>query len=480
MAQITKRVGKNGKVSYLIRVSDGYGVDGKQRKKSMTWTPEPGMTKKQIEKELHRQAVLFEEQVKHAAIYDGNIRLKDFTEKFLKDYAYQNLKAKTAFGYEQRMEVINQALGHIKLKDLKPGHIASFYSNLQEEGMRSKELASIKIDFAKWLKDNNITMVAMAEKAGVSLWVLKQLKNGKSIAKDCAVLVAKEMNMEVKELFTITKDMTPLAAGTIHTFHRVLSAVLFRAVKWGYISSNPASCADLPSIANRRAAYLDEPDARRLLELLKDEPIKWRTIVTFDLLSGLRRGELAGLRWQDVNFNEQTITIRQTSNYLPGKGVYVDTPKTTTSNRPLKLSRSAFLLLMEYKRWQDEQREKMRDAWRDKDGRIFTTDDGAPMFPDSITKWFSSFVKRTGLPKVTVHSLRHTYASLMIADGVPLVVVSHQLGHAQTSTTANIYAHVIASAEAKAAQTFDKFNDIVVSDRATEEPRKQAEVRRIG
>jgi integrase len=274
--------------------------------------------------------------------------------------------------------------------------------------------------------------------------------------------------------------MTPLAAGTIHTFHRVLSAVLFRAVKWGYIQSNPAARADLPSIANRRAAYLDEPDARRLLELLRDEPIKWRAIVTFDLLSGLRRGELAGLRWQDVNSEEQTIIIRQTSNYLPGKGVYVDTPKTSTSNRPLKLSRSAFLLLMEYKRWQDDQRDALGDAWKDKDGRIFTTDDGAPMFPDSITQWFSKFVKRTGLPKVTVHSLRHTYASIMISDGVPLVVVSHQLGHAQTSTTANIYAHVIASAEAKAAQTFDKFNDIVLQEeQEIKKPKKPAKVKKI-
>lgn len=104
---------------------------------------------------------------------------------------------------------------------------------------------------------------------------------------------------------------------------------------------------------------------------------------------------------------------------------------------------------------------KLGDAWLDKDGRVFTGDDGAPLFPDSITAWFTKFIKRTGMPKVTVHSLRHTYASIMIADGMPLVVVSHQLGHAQASTTANIYAHVIASAEARAAQTFDRFNDIL-------------------
>ena len=96
------------------------------------------------------------------------------------------------------------------------------------------------------------------------------------------------------------------------------------------------------------------------------------------------------------------------------------------------------------------------------------------MLPDSLTQWFSGFIARSGMPKVTVHSLRHTYASLMIADGVPLVVVSRQLGHAQASTTANIYAHAIASAQAKAMQTFDRFNDLVGAEKPPEKGMKKA------
>lgn len=184
-------------------------------------------------------------------------------------------------------------------------------------------------------------------------------------------------------------------------------------------------------------------------------------MITFDLLSGLRRAEFLGLRWSDVDLDKQLLYIRQTWNYLPTEGCYADTPKTATSERPLRISRTAILLLLEYKQWQDTQRELLGDAWRDTDGRIFTTEEGKPLFPDTVTNWFTDFVKRTGLPKVTIHSLRHTYASLMIADGTPLVVVSHKLGHAQTSTTANIYAHVIAEAEAKADQTFDRFGDLI-------------------
>jgi len=212
---------------------------------------------------------------------------------------------------------------------------------------------------------------------------------------------------------------------------------------------------------NKEAPHLDEQDTRRLLFLLHNEPIKYRAMITFDLLSGLRRGELLGLRWSDVDFANETITITQTLSYVSGKGLFTDTPKSHTSSRPLKLSRSAFLLLREYQDWQDAQRAACGGHWKDTDGRVFTGDDGAPVHPDALTKWFAAFTKRVGLPPVHIHSLRHTYASLMIADGTPLVVVSRRLGHAQVSTTANIYAHVIQSADEKAAQVTEKFADVI-------------------
>ena len=105
--------------------------------------------------------------------------------------------------------------------------------------------------------------------------------------------------------------------------------------------------------------------------MLHAEHIRWRALITFDLMSGLRRRELLGLRWQDVDLSAHTITIRQTSNYVPSKGVYADTPKTATSARPLLLSTAAIAMLLEYKRWQDKQQEQIGDAWEDRNGRVF-------------------------------------------------------------------------------------------------------------
>lgn len=269
------------------------------------------------------------------------------------------------------------------------------------------------------------------------------------------------MGEPFSNIFDVIPNRAPLKPSTIKTYHSTLSSALSHAVKWGYISQNPATGIDLPSNAGYHAQYLDEPEAIKLLELLHDVPLHWRVLISFDLLSGLRRGELLGLRWCDVDLSAQLIYIKQTWNYSPQKGCYVGSPKSRHTERPLKISRTATSLLIELQDWQRQQQTLLGDAWENSDNRVFTKEDGHPPFPDSVTKWFNKFVKKTGLSEVHLHSLRHTYASLLISDRTPLVVVAHNMGHAQPSTTSNIYAHVIASAEAKASQVTDRFADVI-------------------
>lgn len=460
-------VQKQGR-GYKITVSQGYDYNGKRIRQYMTWVPEPGMTDRQIKKELERQAVLFEEKVLSGTTANGNIRFADFAKKYMTEYAALYLKPKTIVTYTENLRRINQAIGHIRLCDLRTGHINSFYKNLQKSGVRSCTTAICKIDLQAQIGTQRGALTAFSRKAGISRSTINQALAGQPINQKSAEAISQAIGMKTSSVFTLTTRSDPLAPASIISYHRTLSSIMSRAVKWGYIQINPADAAEKPRLGHHEASFLDEVEARQLLELLQAEPIRWRALVTFDLLSGLRRGELLGLRWQDVDLDAHTITIRQTSNYLPGKGIYVSTPKTAGSARPLLLSTAAIMMLLEYKQWQDRQRETVGDAWKDQDGRVFTNELGAPVFPDSMTQWFSAFIARSGMPKVTVHSLRHTYATLMIADGVPLVVVSKQLGHTQTSTTANIYAHAIASAQSKAMQTFDRFNDLVGQKQAAE------------
>lgn len=447
--------------SYKITASAGYDINGKQIRKYKTWTPPAGMTAKQEAKELERQKVLFEEQVSSGASHDSSIRFQEFAEIWMRDYCKKQLKIKTFAGYEIRLARINQAIGHIRLKDLRTGHLNTFYANLEEEGIRGDKKARSTIELRDLIKKDGRTLTAFADEAGVGLNTLRIALKGEHVNRETADKICRALGLKFSEAFKMEGEEGSLSASTVRSYHRIISSCLGKAVKWGYLPYNPAVNAELPKMQQQEAAHLEIEDARKLLELLQKEPIKYRAMITFDLLSGLRRGELLGLRWKDVDFEAQTITIVQTSAYAPGYGVYTDTPKNKTSARPLKISRSAILMLLEYKRWQDEQKALCGSYWKDEDGRIFTRDDGAPIFPDALTQWFGDFVKRSGLPPVHVHSLRHTYASMMIAQGTPLVVVSRRLGHAQVSTTANIYAHVIASADEKAAQIGDELADSI-------------------
>lgn len=457
-------VEKRGK-SYRITVAGGIDLNKKQIRHRMVWTPDEKMTPRQIEKELNRQVARFEEQVKAGTAADATIRFADFATRYLEDYGQQKLKPTTLSNYRRNLVRINQAIGHIKLKDLTALHLQAFYKNLQEQGIRQKTTATAKSALAEWIEQNHTTQYALAKKAGIAHQTLSAALAGKPINAQTAAKITKAIGQKYtgksNDFFTVTADKTPLSPATIHSYHRTISSILERAVKWRFIPSNPADGVELPSLAGHKARYLDEPDAKRLLQLLQAEPIKWRAPIMFDLLSGLRRAELLGLRWQDVDMENQVVHIVQTSNYVAGRGTYIGTPKTEDSDRYLKVSRTAIMILQEYQEWQEAQRVKVDDAWEGDpdDDRIFTNELGRPLFPTSITQWMGKFIKRTGLPPSSIHSLRHTYASLLIAEGTPLVVVSGNLGHAQVSTTSDIYSHVIASAEAKAAQVLDKFSD---------------------
>lgn len=121
---------------------------------------------------------------------------------------------------------------------------------------------------------------------------------------------------------------------------------------------------------------------------------------------------------------------------------------------------------MEYKEWQENQRILLGDAWvgTADDPRVFTSEDGSPIFPTSPSQWLNKFTQEIGLKHLSIHSLRHTFASLMIADDVSIVEVSSQMGHARASTTTNIYGHVIDAAHAKGLRTLDKFNDLLAQN----------------
>lgn len=447
MATVTRR----GK-SFSIRVSCGYDIAGKQIIKSMTWKPAPDMNDAQAEKEAQRQAVLFEEKCRTGQVLQGTVRFADFAEIWLRDYAEKQLRATTYDRYKSMLPRINAAIGHIRLDRLQPHHLMQLYANLEEAGIREDSKQHFKSDLKAILRSRSITKNDFAQLAGVSLTVLASITQGKNVSAESAKRVADALGQPMAVLFEPVGNDKGLSAKTIQHHHRLISVIMQTAVEWQVVFANPCDRVKPPRVPHKEARYLDEEQAARLMQALESVDMQNRTIIKLLLYTGMRRGELCGLAWEDVDFERDVIHIRRSSLYLADKGVFEDETKNATSRRSIKAPADAMQALRRFRTWQRQQVLQLGDQWQDS-GRVFTSWNGAPIHPDTITSWFSRFVKENGLPDISLHSLRHTNATLLIAAGINLQTVAARLGHASTATTSKIYAHAIQSADAAAADT---------------------------
>ncbi len=221
-----------------------------------------------------------------------------------------------------------------------------------------------------------------------------------------------------------------------------------------------------PKMEDKEARYLNEEELAQVVKLLVNEPLKWRTATILALYTGFRRGELMGLEWKDIDYTNMTLNVKRTSQYIAGRGLVTKSPKNKTSVRFIDIDESLMAILKEYRKWWSEERLKMGDQWQDeitimdakgrvskcKNDRLFFQQDSTPMHPDSLTSWVGSFSDCQGIPHFTPHNLRHTTVSLLFANQVDIRTVSAIVGHAKTSTTLNIYAHVMDSRKQDAAQ----------------------------
>lgn len=229
-----------------------------------------------------------------------------------------------------------------------------------------------------------------------------------------------------------------------------ISDVMKYALKCGYITSNP--CKDI-SVVKTDKKEKDIYSLEELQAILKKINAKAGTDykVFFQLLAycGLRRGEALGIEYNDINFENNTVSIERTSNYSAEKGVYTDTPKTKSSYRQLQLQPSLIDLIRKLKEEQKEQAERLGDLWVEND-RLFITWDGKPMHPNTPYTWLERFCKSENLPFKGLHAFRHSVATQAITNGVDIKTVSSVLGHSQTSTTLNIYTHAVQKSNVRA------------------------------
>ncbi|MGO8683410.1 MAG: tyrosine-type recombinase/integrase [Thermoleophilia bacterium] len=246
----------------------------------------------------------------------------------------------------------------------------------------------------------------------------------------------------------------PLAASTLHHIHVTLHRALRDAVRANLLARNPADDIELPGVGNQaRDAKINAWSAAELAAFLgatKDERLHvlWHTLA----MTGMRRGEALALRWDDIDLEHGFISVSKSR--VGVDGVVRETPTKSDRARVVQIDSATIAVLRAHAQ---AQLEELADAAEALEAHfVFTTAAGDPLVPCTVSHWFSSAVVGAALPKLSLHGLRHTHATLLLQAGVPAKIVQERLGHRSITITMDIYSHVTPGMDADAARIFGR------------------------
>ena len=359
------------------------------------------MTAKQAEKEVQKQAILFEEKCLRGQV-TANVKFEEFAEQWFEEYARLNLRKSSFERMRQVTQRVYPAFGHLRLDRITGRQIQQFINELVLNG--------------------------------------KNMQTGK-----------------------------PLSCKTAVHHLSFISDVFSYAVRMDIVSDNPCRKVYVPKSEKKEKEIYTIEEIGRLFELIENEPMKYQMFFTLAIYSGFRRGELMGLEWKDIDFEYNIIHVRRTSNFISGVGTYTDTTKTQSSKRSMKFPQHVMDMLRDYKSEQDKQSQLMGSKWVETD-RLFTKDNGEPMFNGMPYKWLKKLCEKNGLPFYGLHSIRHFFASSLINANVDVASVSSALGHSAISTTTSIYLHAFQDANARASEAIANVLDFSKKETPPSDP----------
>lgn len=383
VANITKRVSsKNGKISYLVRACVGRDTKGKQLWQSTT-LPSPGLTPAKEEKEIQRQADLWERQIKAELEKSAAERERDAAKQltfsgFLHTVFWPRhvdsgeLRDTTITFYGYMRPRVEQYFGALRLSEIQKSDI---------EG------------FVVWLNT-------------------QKQDNGK-----------------------------PLSASTKKHLYNFVRICLTYAFEHELIDRNPVRGTKPPKQPHKDIDFLPIDAAKQFLAALETAPLRWQGIMGCLIFLGLRRGEVCGLQWADIDLVHGAVTIRRNVTYTPSGGVQIGEPKTENSFRTLPLPEHLSAVLT---RWQGEQQRIYAPFIIDPQCFVFCADADPrqPQFPTNLTKHIKRFMAAHGLPDASPHDLRHTCATILLESGATVKQVQGYLGHQDPATTLKFYTAV--------------------------------------
>jgi integrase len=269
-----------------------------------------------------------------------------------------------------------------------------------------------------------------------------------------------------------------LTERTVNYAHAVLRRSLQFAVDWRYIATNPAS-ARMRAVKRRKKLritsirFLTPQQSQVLLAAVREDALE--ALYLLALTTGMREGELFGLTWPDIDVDHSKLTVNRALAYTkrrkgePGERHVLKAPKTLGSRRTIELPRVAIEALERHARRQKEMKEAAGDEWKE-EGFVFTSRKGTPLDPGNALHRFQKLLKKNELPKVRFYDLRHTHASLLIAEGVHAKKIAERLGHASIKLTMDTYGHLFEGSDRESAERMDRMFESRTPERNAAEP----------
>jgi integrase len=252
-----------------------------------------------------------------------------------------------------------------------------------------------------------------------------------------------------------------LAPGTVCHVHGLMRRALGTAIPWGLLTVNPASTAEPPRFARKEIEILAPDQIAPVLQALRGRPVY--IIAVVGLATGMRRGEMAALRWSDIDLDAGMIRVERSLEQT-NAGLTFKAPKTRAGRRSVSIPASVVAELRQHWRQQQEMRLHLGIGRASREDLAFPRPDGSPWPPDFISSEWYRTIRVLKLPKVTLHALRHTHVSQLIASGLDIVSVSRRIGHANPTVTLSVYAHLFGNTDEKAAAVVERALSAVLSE----------------
>ena len=320
--------------------------------------------------------------------------------------------------------------------------LAKFYSECEAGNINKsdkttiRDLANLYIEeyVKKHLKASNMRIVLPAVNAHIipDLGKRKAAKLSRLDVQQWVNSLGEEHKIKRKDGTIAIKKLSPKS---IRNYYSILSGIMQFGIHMDIIDQNPCRDIILPKKEQKEAKYYSKEDVAKLLDALErvpQEELKYKAAIYIALFGGLRKGEIAGLNWEDVDMESGQVSIRRTRMIQTGSGIYEDVPKTEKSTRTITLPAQVISLLRSLRAQQNEEKLSLGSKWQDSPA-LFKNGFGAPLYPQMLHRWFSEFIKENELPPLTLHGLRHTHTSLLAYMQTDKVEISKRLGHSHLS-----------------------------------------------